>query len=102
SKSICANLAEGFGKQVGSRKEFRNYVLISLGSSDEMQLWIRYRKDLTYITEDEANRLIQRYQEISKMLNNLYKYASQKVVYSKLKTTPNTTFYSTVTCNLTV
>ena len=78
SKSICANLAEGFGKQVGSKKEFRNYVLISMGSSDEMQIWIRYCKDLTYFTEDQAKTLIQEYQEISKMLNKLYKYASQQ------------------------
>lgn len=80
SKSICANLAEGFGKQVGSKKEFRNYVLISMGSSDEMQIWIKYGKDLTYFTEDQANVLIQEYQEISKMLNSLYKYVSQKML----------------------
>src|SRR5690348_11382430 len=53
SKSICANLAEGYGKRVGSPKEFRNYILISMGSSDEMQIWIKYCKDLTYFTEEQ-------------------------------------------------
>jgi four helix bundle protein len=84
SKSICANLAEGYGKKVGSKKEFRNYVLISIGSSDEMQIWIRYCKDLTYFTEDQAKKFIQEYREISKMLNSLYRYASTQVIENKM------------------
>lgn len=78
SKSICANLAEGFGKQAGSKKEFRHYVLISMGSSDEMQIWIKYDKDLNYFTEEQADILIKEYQEISKMLNSLYKNVSKQ------------------------
>ena len=35
SKSICANLAEGFGKQGLSKPEFRRFVLMSMGSTDE-------------------------------------------------------------------
>jgi four helix bundle protein len=79
SKSICANLAEGFGKQAGSKKEFRNFILMSLGSSDEMQIWIRYCKDLSYLTEEQAKILIQEYEEISKMLKSLYNYVSKQV-----------------------
>jgi four helix bundle protein len=78
SKSICANLAEGYGKRAGSNKEFRNYILISLGSSDEMQIWIRYCKDLGYVVETQATKFIQEYQEISKMLNSLYNYVSKQ------------------------
>jgi four helix bundle protein len=80
SKSICANLAEGFGKQIGSKKEFRNFILMSMGSSDEMQIWIRYCKDLTYFTEEQADGFAQEYQEISKMLRSLYNYVSQQVM----------------------
>ena len=80
SKSICANLAEGYGKQSGSKKEFRNFVLMSMGSSDEMQIWIRYCKDLTYFTEEQAKQLTQEYEEISKMLKSLYNYLSKQVL----------------------
>lgn len=79
SKSICANLAEGFSKQIGSKKEFRQFILTSMGSSDEMQVWIKYCKDLAYLTEEQAETFTQEYQEISKMLRSLYNYVSQQV-----------------------
>ena len=31
SKSICANVAEGFGKQSRSKAEFRRYIQMSIG-----------------------------------------------------------------------
>ena len=37
SKSICANLAEGFAKWHGSAPEFRRYVHMAIGSADEMR-----------------------------------------------------------------
>ena len=39
SKSICANLAEGFGKQVASPGEFRRFLMMAIGSADEMRVW---------------------------------------------------------------
>ncbi len=38
SKSICANIAEGFAKQRYSSKEFKRYIMIASGSSDEMRV----------------------------------------------------------------
>ena len=46
SKSVCVNLAEGFAKQLVSKAEFRKS---SIGSSDQMQVWLRYVKDLGYV-----------------------------------------------------
>ena len=51
SKSICANLAEGFGRQLVSKPEFRRFVMMALGSADEMQVWTIYCRDLGYIDE---------------------------------------------------
>jgi len=51
SKGICANLAEGRGRQQGSAAEFRRYVVMALGSTDETLLWCRFAKDLGYITK---------------------------------------------------
>ena len=49
SKSICANLAEGFGRQGVSTAEFKRFVMMAMGSADEMRLWCRYCLDLGYI-----------------------------------------------------
>ena len=51
SKSICANIAEGFGKQGPSSAEFKRFLRIALGSADEMRVWLRYCLDLGYIDE---------------------------------------------------
>lgn len=40
SKSICANLAEGFGKQSISAAKFKRFLQMAIGSADEMQLWM--------------------------------------------------------------
>src|SRR5438067_13231307 len=48
SKSICANIAEGFGKQRQSNAEFKRYLLMAIGSADEMQVWLKYCCDLEY------------------------------------------------------
>lgn len=73
SKSICANLAEGFGRQFSSMGEFRRFIVMSLGSSDEMQVWLSYCKDLGYIDESVGKRYCDAYVEVSKMLQGLYK-----------------------------
>ena len=52
SKSICANIAEGFGKQRASSKEFRRYLIMAVGSAEEMRVWCRYCLDLGYIDQN--------------------------------------------------
>ena len=51
SKSICVNLAEGFAKQAYSVVEFKRFIQMSIGSADEMRVWIRYCLDLGYADE---------------------------------------------------
>ena len=72
SKSICANLAEGFAKQSYSAAEYRRYLLLALGSSDEVQLWLPYCIDLEYIEESTGRKWIDGYVEISRMLRGLH------------------------------
>ncbi len=73
SKSICANIAEGFAKQGRSAAEFKRYLAIAIGSSDEMRVWARYRLDLGYIDDGTWQHWRDEYQEISKMLQGLSK-----------------------------
>jgi four helix bundle protein len=76
SKSICANLAEGFGKQRQSRAEFGRFLLMAIGSADEMQVWALYCRDLGYIGTDVAERWQGEYREIARMLQGLHRGSS--------------------------
>jgi four helix bundle protein len=71
SKSICANIAEGFGKQRQSRVEFKRFLMMALGSADEMRVWSRYCLDLGYIDRKTWQHWRDEYQEIAKMLQGL-------------------------------
>ena len=46
SKSICANVAGGYGRQKQSKAEFKRFLQLAIGSSDEMRGWARYALDL--------------------------------------------------------
>jgi four helix bundle protein len=71
SKSICANLAEGFGKQRQSNLEFKRYLLMAIGSADEMQVWVKYCADLEYIDQKTCERWRDEYRQIARMLQSL-------------------------------
>ena len=72
SKSICANLAEGYGRRA-SRPEFNRYIKMSIGSADEMRVWSRYCLDLGYMNEEQWQDWQSRFREIARMLNGLSK-----------------------------
>jgi four helix bundle protein len=71
SKSICANIAEGFGKRSYSKKEWIRYLTIAVGSSDEMRVWSRYCLDLGYVDEPVWRQWDTEYRQIVKMLQGL-------------------------------
>ncbi len=71
SKSICANVAEGYGRQLRSKAEFKRFLQMAIGSSDEMRVWVRYALDLGYIDEALWKQWRDEYQTISKMLQAL-------------------------------
>ena len=72
SKSICANIAEGFGRQRQSRAEYKRFLIMAIGSADEMQVWIRYASDLGYIDAETGQRWMDEYRSVARMLQGLY------------------------------
>ena len=72
SKSICANIAEGFSKQRRSSAEYRRYLLMAIGSADEMRVWVRYCRDLDYIDDATSRRWRDEYVAVAKMLQVIY------------------------------
>jgi four helix bundle protein len=82
SKSICVNLAEGYAKRVHSQAEFKRFLLIALGSSDEMQIWCEYCSDLGYVEQAVAMRWREEYVAISSMLQGLIRKVGAGVAES--------------------
>ena len=72
SKSICANIADGFAKRRRSSAEYRRYLLMAIGSADEMRVWIRYCLDLNYVDEATSTRWRNEYVAVAKMLQVIY------------------------------
>ncbi len=71
SKSITANVAEGFGKQRDSKKEFKRFLSMACGSCFEVQSWLEYAVDLSYLTQAEYEELFEAYRNIERMLFKL-------------------------------
>ena len=82
SKSICVNVAEGCAKRVASQVDFKRFLVMALGSSDEMQIWSRYCLDLGYIDQTVAGRWLHEYEAISGMLQALIRKVAQGVADS--------------------
>ena len=79
SKSVCANLAEGFARQGLAPADFRRFIMMAMGSADEMRVWCRYCLDLGYIDEATWQSWCQEYHEIAKMLQGLLKSLGHRV-----------------------
>ena len=68
SKSIAANIAEGWGRRA-SDAEFKHFLRISLGSCDEMQVHLDFARDLGYITAECHIDMVHRYESVGKRIN---------------------------------
>jgi four helix bundle protein len=71
SKSICANVAEGYARQTQSKAEFKRFLQMAIGSSDEMRVWTRYAFDLGYLDESAWRQWRDEYQVVTRMLQKL-------------------------------
>jgi len=79
SISIPSNIAEGHSRR--SRIDYIQFLKIARGSCAELETQLMISKNLDYLRLTEFNYLIQKSEEISKMLNALI---------TKLQVNPNT------------
>ena len=70
--SIPLNIAEGYGKRQ-SVNEFKRFLMMSIGSADEVRVLLDFSKDLQFIAPEVYTTLYVMYDEIGKMLNALHK-----------------------------
>lgn len=73
SSSICANIAEGYGRQLTSDADFKRFLVIAIGSCHEIDVWIDFCVDLEFLDTGKARAWKEEYIEISKMLFALIK-----------------------------
>jgi four helix bundle protein len=71
SKSVCANIAEGFARQRGSSADFHRFLILALGSSDEMKVWLSFCADLGYVSAADTKRMRDEYSIIARQLHAL-------------------------------
>ena len=70
SRSIPSNIAEAQVKRKYP-KSFVSKLLDSLAEEAETEVWIDMSKDCKYIDDQLHNSLLERYQEVAKMLNSM-------------------------------
>lgn len=67
--SVPANIAEGWGRNM--TKEYIQFLRIARGSLLELETHLTISKNLDYISSQTLEVMLQRTQEINKMLNAL-------------------------------
>jgi four helix bundle protein len=70
SRSIPANISEAWVKRKYP-KSFVSKLLDSLAEESETEVWIDMSKDCKYIDDQIHNSLLNRYQEVAKMLSSM-------------------------------
>lgn len=67
--SIPSNIAEGYGR--ASNRDLIHFLFISLGSSNELETQLLLSRDFSYITQENAEMLLQLNEQVNKMLSSL-------------------------------
>lgn len=73
--SIPSNIAEGAGRN--SKKEFHQFVGISIGSSFELETQLTICGKLNYLSEEQLSALLNELQQVQNMLIGLKKALSK-------------------------
>ena len=83
SLSIPLNIAEGYVKR-GSQREFKRFLEMAIGSSNEVSVLLDFAKDLGYMSEERHEKASREYEEISKMLNVFIQKVEEQSKRSKI------------------
>lgn len=75
--SISSNIAEGFDRSTD--KEFRMYLYYSRGSSAEVKSLLKLAPKLNLCTQEKADLLYMKAEEIGKILGGLINTLSNKI-----------------------
>ncbi len=80
SRSVCANLAEGWRKR-RYEKAFISKLADAEGEAAETQVWLQFAVQCGYMQADNGRNLYTAYEEIIKMLVNMINHPEQWIIY---------------------
>jgi four helix bundle protein len=67
SRSVPANLAEAWKKR-RYEKAFISKLIDCAGEAGETEVWLDFSKDFGYLRDDQYQQVMQRYDEVNRML----------------------------------
>lgn len=70
SRSVCANIAEGYRKRTYP-KHFSSKMTGADGECAETTVHLNFAKDCKYILQEEFDKLIAKYDEVGRMLGSM-------------------------------
>lgn len=70
SRSITANISEGWGKRVYVN-DFKRHLIFALGSLEETRTWLLFAKDCDYLKTEDYNCFCVKCQEIGAKIYKL-------------------------------
>ena len=79
SRSVCANLAEGWRKR-RYEAHFKSKLSDSEAEAAETQTWIQFAVECEYVDLDVAKKLYQEYDELIAMLVSMIRNANKWVL----------------------
>lgn len=82
SRSIAANIAEGFRKRQYS-KMFLSKLPDSDGEATEAQVWLDFARDCEYLLPIYHSELVKGYEEVGKMLGTMMSIPEKFAPYNK-------------------
>ena len=71
SRSISANIAEGWGKRI-YENDFKRHLVYAMGSLEETKTWLTFAKDCTYFTGDVFDSFNAKCDELGAKIYKLY------------------------------
>ncbi|MEO5562696.1 MAG: four helix bundle protein [Chitinophagaceae bacterium] len=71
SRSIAANIAEGWGKR-NYENEFKRHLVYSMGSLEETKTWLNFAKDCSYLVNTTFEELIKKCDESGAKIYKLF------------------------------
>ena len=77
SYSISANVAEGYGRE--STKNYLQFIRTARGSLYELETYLIIANKLNYLDELKLKSILQKTEELSKMINSLIRKLNQSI-----------------------
>lgn len=71
SRSVSANIAEGWGKRV-YQNEFKKHLVYGMGSLEETKVWLHFARDCMYLNNDVFEIMYTKYDELGAKMYKLF------------------------------